>query len=402
MLAICARIVVALVAGQIKFRDGTPLLMLVFFITLSATFAYMSHGQLFAFYNTTVSIASYFPLALAFFLLTEKEKALVLKVGLFAAFAGIGVQEYLILTKNTGALMAINPYYQERAAAGVLAMQLARGQMPRILPSGILLIAMCSGYTLVIALAGSGLRQRALYGALYLTFTLFMLSTGTRSYLVLSALVFAYALYSVRRIITAARRTLLIPVTAMGVALMAVFVLHSGMFSSLVERTLVLQKHGYYDPGMASRTAQSLEAIRIILGSPFGIGVRRPLSLIGASQMWDVHGVLTVGFLGGVPAIICLFWFLHRLYKSYRKKRAATDIISCGAALLYALALTMFNLTSAFTSGENLLAFNLFAGYVLSKPLPKNRAETSAESVSRSGLLSPWNGRAPSRLTPRS
>lgn len=278
----------------------------------------------------------------------------------------------MILTKNSAMLIMFNPYYSNnKEAAELLITAMTNGQMPRILPSGILLIAMCSGYSLVKALTSSHPIKGFWFAGLYALYTLFLFTTGTRGFVLVSALVLIFSLYSIRRVIKFSKLILLLPIIPLGVATLVLIVLRNNMFSTLINRTLEWQKSGYYDSGIIGRWNQSTKAIHYIISTPFGIGVPRPLDLPSTikSGMWDVHGVLAVGLLGGIPAIIFLLWFLFKLYMKYIKAAVTTDILACGAALFYVMCLTMFNFTSAFTSSENLLAFSLFAGYLLSNKI---------------------------------
>lgn len=115
-----------------------------------------------------------------------------------------------------------------------------------------------------------------------------------------------YVLYSTRKIITFTKKIILLPLIPVLVGLLSMFVANSSIFSVLIERSLAWKKQGYFDAGLEGRFHQSIKALQIIFESPLGIGVARPVD-IGQSLnagMWDVHGVLVVGFLGGVPAVV--------------------------------------------------------------------------------------------------
>jgi hypothetical protein len=162
------------------------------------------------------------------------------------------------------------------------------------------------------------------------------------------------------------------------------FILQSKLGAQLLERSLTWQQQGYHDEGALVRLQDSMNALRLIIESPFGIGLTRPLNAgLGASAgMWDVHGILTVGLLGGLPAIICLFWLLFRLYLNYKRKSSSEDMFACGAALLFSLILTMINSSSAFTPAENMIAFGIFAGYVFSKKSDMGTTLRSSQGIS--------------------
>lgn len=368
MTAILARILMGLSTREISLGETLPLILLICFILLSSVYAYLfEHGKLDVLRRTTFGIAIYYAIPLSFFLFDEEEKTFVIDFALAVAIVGIGVQEYLIHTKNVKMLIAFNPYFQDLDHVETLMYSLNKGAMPRVLPAGLILIAMSSGYSLVKALTSSSLKRTMWYAVLYVTSTLFLLSTGTRHFIAVSALVLVYALYRAIKLVGLAKRLFLVPAISVGVVLLTVFVLHSSLFGTLVKRSVDLQKHGYYDAGLHGRYQQSWNAVQLIFQYPFGIGAIRPTHLGRTERagMWDVHGVLIVGFLGGIPAIICLFWFLIRLYKKYKFGSDAPHALACSAALLYAITLTMLNFTSAFSSGESLLGFGVFAGYVL-------------------------------------
>lgn len=370
MIAIFLRVFFEYTSKKNKYVDVFPVVLLFIFIVISATYAYIfDHGLLVAFNRTAVGIASYYAIILAMYLLTDREKKFIINFALCVAFIAIIWQSYLIYTKNIKLLIVLNQYYQDKDMAEVLGNSISKGIMPRVFSSGILLIAMCSSYTLIKCIASLYMRNVLLYGAFYLIITFYLFSTGTRGFVFISALILLYSIYLVWGVINLKNKILLIPVILIGIGIFYLFVINTGIFNPLFERFSTWQNKGYYDAGLEGRFQQSKKAVNIILESPFGIGVVRPLSLGKGIRagMWDVHGILTVGFLGGLPAIVCLFWFLWRLYKKFLKNSASVEILACGTALLYALILTMLNFTPAFSSGENILAFSVFAGYVLSK-----------------------------------
>lgn len=392
MLALFLRVMFGFITGKIPFKHVFPVVFLIIFISFSAVYAYVfDHHKLVAFYRTTIGIASYFGICLTMFLLTEKHRNRVIGFGLLCAIAAIFVQQYLIMTKNTSMLIMFNPYFNNnREMAEILTNAISNGEIPRILPSGILLITMCSGYCLVKAMTSTNIIKVVCYTGLYIICTLFLFTTGTRGFVLVSVLVLIFSLYSIRRVISLSRQIALLPIITLGVASLAITVLNNKLFSTLVSRTLEWQKSGYHDAGLLGRWHQSMNAINYIISTPVGIGVTRPLNLPSTIKagMWDVHGFLTVGLLGGIPAIFFLLLFLFKLYQSYKETATETDVVACGAAVSYALTLTMLNFTSAFSSGENLLAFCLFAGYILSKRFESEIERYKYQSESTTGAPS--------------
>ena len=370
MIVIFIRIVTVLRANLLGNKDILPIILTFFYIFVGVSIAFIfDHRSLLSLYHGIIGNAIYFVLPIAFYLLTDKEKRFILRFAVLVAIIAIGVQTMLILTKNIDAIIAFYPYYQEEEAASVLVYNFNRGWGVRLIPSGIMLILMCSAYTLIKTLTCVSLRQTCYYGIVYVALLAFLISTGTRTFVIVSILVLIYSILSVRRLVPVHRLLIMLPLVLFGLSLVIYFVIQSSLGITFLERFSTLQQQEYHDKGALVRLQDSMNALRLILESPLGIGLTRPLSAgVGArTGMWDVHGVVTVGLLGGFLAIVCLFWFLCRLYLNYKRKSDSEDILACGAALLFSLIITMMNSSSAFTPAENLLAFGIFAGYVLSK-----------------------------------
>jgi len=375
ILALFLRVVFGLYKKEIKPGYVLPLLLMLAFIFFGSTLAFLhEHNMKVVYYRSVIGIACYYSICLAMLLLTEKEAKYVINFAIFTACAGIGVQTYLIYTQNNELLIAFNRYYQQIETAGQLQAAFNKGNIPRVLPSGTLLIAMCSGYALARSITSSRIFLAIRFAILYLVLTFFLLTTGTRGFVAGSLAVLCYTVYSVRKTVTISRKLILFFLLPAGLFLSATLVINNNIFSTLVERSVDFQQRGYYDAGLEYRFQQGLEALGVIADAPLGIGATRPLNLGGdvSDGMWDINSFLVIGFLGGIPAIICLFWFLIRLYKQYRKREVSVEILACGVALSYAMILTVFSLSFAFTIGENVIAFSLFAGYIL-----RNRLRTS-------------------------
>lgn len=168
MFVLCIRALFGVFNKQIESRHVLPLILLAISIYISASLAFMfGHGQLVNFYRSSIGLANYYFVIPAMLLITEKEKKFVINFSILISIISIILQSFLIYAKNIELIVAFNPYFKNREAVQLLEYAFTEGRIPRILPIGILLITMCSGYTLVKTFTSSS-AIKSIYYSFYM------------------------------------------------------------------------------------------------------------------------------------------------------------------------------------------------------------------------------------------
>ncbi|PPD20522.1 MAG: hypothetical protein CTY23_08640 [Methylomonas sp.] len=325
-----------------------------------------------SFYRTAIGIGCYYAVFICTQIISAERIKYLIYVTVITSLICIALQSYLISTKNADLIIKFTPWYQNPVNAELLRTNFLANQMPRVFPNGTTAIAMLSGFSLVKALTAKKTKSILIYAALYGVFTLFLMSTGTRGFVFASVVTLSYALFAVRNQIKLSRKfalMLMTPILGLG---LIYFILTSDLFGTLMARTEQLQAAKYQDAGFLSKIYQANVALRIIMENPFGIGLTRPIELEHhlRDSMWDTNSFLVMGFVGGLPAMISLIWFLISIYKKYRANLIkstgdnAVDLIACSAALLYIFIMTAASFVFTFTTTEAIIQLCLFAGFV--------------------------------------
>lgn len=253
------------------------------------------------------------------------------------------------------------------------------GILPRIYPSGALLVQMVAIFLIGVLLgkkARSRLETVALFCALVAFFG-FIISLRQRSAIISLCLSLAFLLSGPAKRMN--RRTSPVLIFSLGIALLVgVGIFEKSLKFSFMEELSAHFKESLLD--VPNRMLDNGLAISALLRYPlFGIGRPNLIEEAKASGLntfgRDVHPFLAAGLLAGLPFMMMLCQLILDLYRRYRLRQNARDdwvMIAEASALLYVIFLALLNTAPIFTSPKDMVPFLVFSGLFLSPPHKNN------------------------------
>jgi hypothetical protein len=247
------------------------------------------------------------------------------------------------------------------------------GIMPRIYPSGALLVQMCAIFLAGILFVKERKShwETAALMIMFIPFFIFILSLRQRSAILSLFITGAFLLKGFINIKN--RRRNLIVIFSLGLVMFIgiSFIDTSGNLNFIEETIERFHNEDLIHP---NRLLDNGLAISTILRSPlFGIGrtnVQKEVEELELDTLGsDVHPLLATGLLAGIPfmILVCsLICYLYWRYRLGRKTHQDWVVIAVSSAIFYALFLAFINISPVFTVSKDMVPFLIFTGLFLS------------------------------------
>lgn len=242
----------------------------------------------------------------------------------------------------------------------------------RILPNGAMMVQMCLIYLIVIALIKNNLKKlKYVLGVTIIVFVVFLLSLNMRSAIISLFIVLSIQIYYVLK--KGSLSVFKIWAYGMIILLCCVFldvVAGLPIIENLVDR--FSQDIFSYELRMNDNLGALLEIIRSPIIGLGKITIGMEVRQLGLNSLgYDVHSILSVGLLGGIPLLIFVTIFLIKLFSIIIHFMQVDDVqnkyltISASFALTYSLVLSLLNTGNVLTSPKDMVPFLVFVGFVL-------------------------------------
>lgn len=253
------------------------------------------------------------------------------------------------------------------------------GILPRIYPSGALLVQMVTIF-LIGVLLGKKVRSRLETVALFcavVAFFGFIISLRQRSAMISLCISLVFLLIGQAKINN--RRKSPVLIFSLGLAILVGVGIFEKVFNySFIEELTAHFKESLFN--VPNRMLDNGLAISALLRSPlFGVGRPNLIEEAKASGLntlgRDVHPFLAAGLLAGIPLIIMVCKLIFDLYRRYRLRQKAPHpwvMVAEASAILYVLLLAFANTAPIFTSEKDMVPFLIFSGLFLSSSNKNN------------------------------